>query len=150
MQNPYKPPTAELDNGIVATASRLKWKIFFWFIASLQALSIPFYFIFPDELDISYLIGDLVVYSTILTGIFGFAYNKKILFPRFWLYLIPVGISWDIYSLFFMKDFEMDDDTDNTELFILIGITVIFVLPLIVFQYLALYFYSDKSAKVWS
>ncbi len=147
MDNPYEPPTADIDDGTIATPSKLKWKIFFWVLASLEGLSMIYNFVYPEEQGLGSIIGELIVYSLILTGLFGFAYNKKILFQKFWRYLIPAGIGWDVYTIFLTGYFEV---TEEYELYILIGTLVILVLPILIFQYLALFFYSYKSENIWS
>jgi len=113
----------------------------------MEALSLTYNFVNPDEQGYLYIIGEMLVYITILSGLFGYAYNKKILFKKFWRYLIPLGICWDIYTIFWTGEF---DTIEDMELYIIMGTMAVLILPIMVFQYLALYFYSYKSRNIWN
>jgi hypothetical protein len=145
MTNPYKAPESEVGSGIPQIHSKAAWKGFFWVILVFEVLSLIASFYVPI---ISWfaLIAEIIIYGLILTGLFGFAYNKKILYKNLWGYLIPSGIFFDVYSIF-SEDFgELSNDL---ELYFVIGLIVVFALPLMFFQYLALYKYRFKSDSIW-
>ena len=98
-----------------------------------------------EELLINIL--ELVIYSFILIGIYGFVYNKRILYRKLWAIFIPVGIIYDLYTV---TTIELTTVDTMMELYIVFGIIIIIFLPMSFFQYMALYKYSFKSVNIWS
>lgn len=146
MTNPYKPPISDVSDGNKDTRSKKKWKLFFWIILVLEVLSITSMFIDPAEqwFDI---LGEVLIYSVILTGLFGFSYDKKIFTRKLWGYIIPVGIIYDIYII---STTRWEDMGTTEELYFVIGFMIVVGLPIIIFQYLALYKYCFRSAEIWT
>ena len=142
MTDPYKPPKSVLKTDYVL--SKTKWKIFFWIILVLESFSI-ISMVSDDQERLIDILLDIVIYTSIVIGVFGFSFNKKILFRKFWLYLIPVGFIYDIYVLY-----EVDWEIESSlETYLFIAFASVTLLPLMFFQYLALYKYSSKSLEIW-
>lgn len=144
--NPYEPPKSDIGAGVTgvkSTASKLRWKIFFWIILFLEVLSVISEIIDPEK-NLHSIIVEILVYSAILTGLFGFAFSKKIFSQKPWRYLIPIGISWDMFTLTELSDLYA---VETQAIFVII---LIIVLPISVLQYFALYKYSFKSDDIWT
>lgn len=90
--------------------------------------------------------GEMIIYGGVLTGIFGFAYNKRILFWRFWAYWIPLAVFWDIYSIT-----SLDWSALYTpNMLYALGFTLLLGLPVWILQYTALIKYAFRSKEIWS
>jgi len=146
LADPYKTPDAYVDTG--GPQSKLKWKILFWVILTLEVISFFSMYFYPDDEGILYHILELWIYTTILTGIFGYAYNRKILNPTFWRRFIPVGICWDIYTLY-RAFISQEQEIAPEYLVIWIGALLAIFLPIVFLQYYAIYKYSFKSDDIW-
>lgn len=146
MKNPYKGPDSNVDVEAQTTEPKTAWKVFFWILLFLESLS--FISMFSDSEE-EWLINilELVIYSFILIGIYGFVYNKRIFYRKLWASFIPVGIIFDLYTLTMI---ELTAVNTMMELYIVVGIIIIILLPISFFQYMALYKYSFKSVKIWS
>lgn len=142
MNDPYKTPQANVE--VHETASKTGWKIFFWVLLVLEVLSLAYMAIDPAETLLKTLLETLI-YLSILTGIFGFAYDRKLLFRRFWVALIPVGLIYDAYTLL-MLDWGFES---AEEMYFSLALIALLLIPLMFFQYLGLYSYACKSAQIW-
>ncbi len=142
MTNPYQTPQSDVN--VVEQVSKTKWKFFVWVIVLLEILSIVMLVIDPEESVLDVVI-DLVIYIFIILGLFGYAYNKRIFFKEMWKFVIPVAFVYDIYGLYVL-----DWTYGSTEeLYITIGFTAAIGLPIMFFQYLALYRYGFRSQEIW-
>ena len=142
MNDPYKTPQS--DVAVTQSVSKTRWKILFWIILSLEIVSIVFIIINPEE-SILEVVIELIIYPIIIVGVFGFSYGRKIFFSKFWISIIPIGLSYDIYSLY-----KLDWVFGSTEeIYFMVSLMAVIVLPLMFFQYLALYKYSFKSPEIW-
>lgn len=126
--------------------SRSKWwKIYFFIILALQLISFTYSFqnIAAGE-ELIQSISDIVIYPFILAAIFGYSFNKKILIRKIWQILFPVAIFADL--VFFCMMFAEDDYSGGA---IMTVIILLFIAPLIVFQYIALYRYGFAKTEPW-
>lgn len=131
MDNRYKAPEAVIRD--TETLSKKRWKVFAWVILLLEILSVSLQLSMPEETFIEVMV-ELVIYASIILGLFGFAYNKRFMNRPFWMLLIPVGLLYDT----------------SLEGYIMTGIFVVFGLIPAYFQYLALYKYSARSSHIWT
>ena len=99
----------------------------------------------PEETFIEVMV-ELVIYASIILGLFGFAYNKRFMNRPFWMLLIPVGLLYDTYG-FFTVGWDFDTSLEGS---IMTGIFVVFGLIPAYFQYVALYKYSARSSHIWT
>ena len=142
MNDPYKTPQASVE--VRETVSKTGWKVFFWILLVLEVLSLAFMVIDPAETLLKTLL-ETIIYLSILTGIFGFAYHRKLLFRRFWIALIPIGLIYDAYTLILLDwGFESAE-----EMYFSLALIALLLIPLMFFQYLALYKYGFRSADIW-
>jgi hypothetical protein len=146
MNNPYQPPESDVSNKNDIIKSKLGWKIFFWFILIIELLSVSAA-LFDHEENIVELAAETLLYSAILFGLFGFSYNKKFFIRKFWGYLIPTGLFWDIYTLSTIGWTEIET---TEELYFSVGLLIVIGLPLLILQYTALFKYSFRSPEIWS
>ncbi|MCP4471361.1 MAG: hypothetical protein GY815_11865 [Gammaproteobacteria bacterium] len=142
MDDPYKTPKSDVE--VLHTASKTKWKVFFWIILILEIISIGIMAIDPD-VTAPEIIIELIVYPIIVIGIFGFAYGRRIFFRKLWISMIPIGLAFDTYTFYTMDwDFESPEEMYS----VVISILVIGI-PLMFLQYFALYKYGSKSPEIW-
>jgi len=146
MTDPYKPPESETNSGQHQRTSKTGWKVFFWIMLTLESLSLLSMLFDPVETWID-IVAELLIYTFIFLGLFGFSYDKKIIHKYIWGYLIPIGIIYDIYTMYKIMPGDIESDF---ELYIIIGAILLIVLPIMIFQYLALYQYRYKSEHIWS
>jgi DNA-directed RNA polymerase subunit RPC12/RpoP len=121
------------------------WKIYFFIILALQLISFIYSFqniVAGEELIKSIL--DIVIYPFILVAIFGYSFNKKFLIRKIWQVLFPVAIVADL--IFFCMMFAEHDKTVGA---IVTVVFLLFVSPLIAFQYIALYRYGFAKTEPW-
>lgn len=147
MENPYIAPAAELESRHQLPRKKTGWKIFFWIFLSLVCLS--FWFVISDaESSIIDKVGEVIVYTLMTLGLFGFAYNTKIFTMLFWRYFIPFAMVWDIYTLV-SEDWSIFSEIDIVT-YILICSTLAAVGVWLFFQYFALYQYAYQSREIWA
>ncbi|WP_049630439.1 hypothetical protein [Cellvibrio sp. pealriver] len=146
MINPYEAPQSELTSETGVLRRKIGWRIFFWIFMPLVCLSL--WSVFADAgSSIVDKCGELIVYTMITLGVFGFAHNKKIMFSKFWRYFIPCAIVWDAYTLI-TQDWSVFSESDNA-VYILISITLLCLGTLLFLQYYALYQYAFHSKEIW-
>ncbi len=132
---------------IAPEKSRSKWwKIYFFIFLALQLMSfiISFQDIFAGE-DLIASILDIIIGPVVLVAIFGYSFNKKILVRRIWKVLFPVAIISDIIAFYIA--FKV---LNNPEEIIAMVVVFIIFLPLIIFQYIALYRYGFSKTEPWT
>lgn len=145
MNNPYHPPSSNITLHDEPPPTKRGWKVFFWFFLTAEILS-TYWLFMDDSIVTSEMIGEIVIYGMILLGMFGFAYDKKIFIRQYWWGVIPLGLTYDIYSLY---TGDWGHIATSEELVFTLGMLVIVVGPLLFFQYLALYNYGFKSRNIW-
>ncbi len=126
------------------------WKVFFWFYVILTVAGITIIFFQADYKWYEALI-QIPLYTLAITGLHGFAYNRKYLSSKIWLFTLFLLILSDLYDwsgLFFQPQ-EWIVPFNGLKLlipFIVFGSLFIFltILPI-----LALYQYSLKSPQIW-
>lgn len=140
-ENPYQPPRSA-----VASSTEIKrsigWKIYFFCITGLLALSMLAMFFMPGAGLAE--VASLLFWLVASTGLFGFAFDLRIATPRFWLYTLI------IYSLFsvayyFITDIDLHAGMSQTQFYISSAIGWLLALP----GYYALYAYSRPSDPAW-
>ncbi|TQV67996.1 hypothetical protein FKG94_24490 [Exilibacterium tricleocarpae] len=89
-QDPYKPPTSDLDKGDPGRSNSFWWKFYCWFNASAMLIAM----IALPQLEGQTLLDTLdVAVSVVATvGLFGFAYYKPIYTMVFWRYFFYVAL----------------------------------------------------------
>lgn len=147
MENPYTAPAAELESPHQLPRKKTGWKIFFWIFLCLVCLS--FWYVISDaDSSIIDKVGEVIVYTLMTLGLFGFAYNKKIFTMHFWRYFIPFAIVWDIYTLV-IQGWNMFSE-NNMVVYIFIGIILAGLGLVLFFQYFGLYKYAYQSREIWN
>ena len=142
MTDPYRAPEADLLDE--AAPSKVWWKVFFWLLLILEALSITAYINDPAE-SVFEMLLEIAIYSAILVGMFGFAYDKKILSQGIWKIVLPIGLAYDIYVLI-----DIVGSSSPQTLYLTTVSMVVIVFPVMLFQYIALYKYGFKSTDIWN
>lgn len=144
MTNPYEAPKSVLESEILPLRKKIGWKIFFWFYLCFDLLGMAS-MLFSEDEAVFDIVGECVVYSFALLGIFAFAYNKKIGGPLLWRIVLLVLVVWDCYifsSVFIGVDYS------DLGLAPIIGM-ISFVVPILFLQYFALYQYAFRSNEIW-
>lgn len=142
MNDPYRTPQSDVE--VSQPVSKTKWKVFFWIILLLEIISIVLMIVDPEESTLE-LVAELIIYPIIIVGIFGFAYGRRIFSSQLWVSMIPIGLSYDVFS-FFKLDWTLES---TEEIYFTVGLMAVIILPLMFIQYLALYKYSFKSPEIW-
>lgn len=154
MDNPYQAPTANVDTGIVEPPSKKGWKIFAWFLLSMQLLAVFFVMLvsteeYESEMTVLDNVSMLLIYPAIIIGVFAFAYSWKLLSPIYWKLLIVIGVVMDIYSAY-LQGFAVEDlGLWGIMGYLFVGGIVFLVLLMAFLQYFALYQYAFKSPEIW-
>lgn len=144
MENPYATPQSPLEGEALSVRKKTGWKIFFWLYFCVEIAGMVSMFFAEDEAVFD-IVGEVVVYSLVLVGLFAFAYNKKIAAPQLWKIVLLILIAWDCYI--FIGIF-IDEVYAGVEFPVIIGISC-FVVPILFLQYFALYQYSFQSKEIW-
>ena len=146
MKNPYETPQSELVDEVNTLRKKTGWKVFFWIFMPFACLS--FWSVISDSgaslIDQS---GEIIIYTLIGIGIFGFAYNKQIIAVRFWQYFIPCAMLWDMYTLI-KQDWSIFSESEIA-VWIFIIFTLLCLGILLFLQYFALYQYAFRSHEIW-
>jgi hypothetical protein len=147
MENLYAPPESVIEDK-KSNKPNILWKLYFWLILVLEILDIISEILAPTKPGYDFIL-DILIYPITIVGIFGFVYQKKILFKRFWLVWLPILFSYDIYGIStFIKDIFYESKVSLPPIFIMISVTIIIVL--LFFQYMALLTYALKSKHLWN
>lgn len=148
MNEPYSAPESDLI-GNAPEPQKRRWKLFFWLILVLEILSLID--MFSDESAPAYkLILECVVYSMVLLGLFGFAYHKRIFVALVWRLVLPLVFFYDLLMLITSDWQEVTELKAVEGMYVVIGLLVIILLPLMLIQYYALFRYGFKSAFIWN
>ncbi len=136
--NPYAPPASEVDPEHLARITRRRaWRVYAFFLTGLYGLTM-FYSFATDYRAI--LIPDLLFSGVGLTGLFAFAFRKRVLRPWVWVVwavLLPV---WDL-----LFSFVLDRSTDETGGAVETALVFLLVVP----EYIALWRYAHSSNEIW-
>ncbi len=127
--------------------SRSKWwKVYFFVFLLLSLLN--YIEIFQDMLtgkNIIYGIIDFIISPFVLVGVFGYAFNRKILNRKLWKIVLPVSIICDLIGIHRMIYESLGDKIPIAVL--VIGFIIL--TPLLIFQYIALYKYAYSDIEPW-
>lgn len=145
MTNPYGVPQAELEGESLSMRKKTGWKIFFWLYLIVEILGVIGLFFSADE-SVFDVVGEVVVYSFVLVGLFAFAYNKKIAIPLVWKLVMLVLFGWDCYIF---SSVYTEDVFGGLDAYVAIGISVPIAIVLFL-QYFALYQYAFQSKEIWN
>lgn len=145
MNTAYQPPESSFNDDNADDAPKKRWKVFFWLVLVLEIFSIISFFT-DAELNIYEAVAEFIFYSFVLLGLFGFAYKKRIFNPMIWKVFIPLLLIYDIYSI---ATVELGPTEDENEFIILAIFTAAIIIPLMLFQYMALIKYAFKSTSLW-
>lgn len=143
--NPYSAPESNLEPAVHAPRKMLWWKIFCWVFVLIQLSAAISMAADYEELTWQDPV-DIFIYGFVCTGIYGFAYQKKILIPLAWRALIVITLLWD--SIYLGTEFYDLLVTEDEGRVIFVIILIVFS-PLLFLQYLALYKYAFQSAHLW-
>lgn len=145
MINPYEAPQATLDSELLPMRKKIGWKIYFWCYLCIEFLGVGS-MIFGGENMLFDIVGEIIVYSFALLGIFAFAYNKKIASPVLWRIVMLALIAWDGYI--FINAIAGDEYKDLD--LVVIYFVVAFVAIMLFLQYFVLYQYAYQSKEIWN
>jgi len=141
----YQAPESSFNDNSVDDTPKKRWKVFFWLVFVLEIFSIISFFT-DAELNIYEAVAELIFYSFVLIGLYGFAYKKRIFKAMLWRIFIPLLLVYDIYSI---ATVEFGPTEDKNEFIILAIFTAVIIIPLMLFQYMALIKYAFKSTDLW-
>ncbi|RYY77222.1 MAG: hypothetical protein EOO52_07020 [Gammaproteobacteria bacterium] len=118
------------------------WKAFFALLLCIQLTS---YFFFDEfEYDLPSLVGEFLLIPLLIVSVFGYAFQKKVLWRNVHILVIVLSIFYEAYTF---RDFEAVDLEKNQRLF-LYAMLVPLVL-LYVATYYAAIKYALFSSHIW-
>lgn len=96
--NLYAAPKAVVDKPVDGYVPAFGWKLFFFIHVLFVALTPVMFFV---EMELSILdYVDHALFWVSAVGVFGMAFQKRVLHVRFWQAMIPVSILWFIFYFF--------------------------------------------------
>ncbi|HEY8100991.1 MAG TPA: hypothetical protein VIF82_09565 [Burkholderiaceae bacterium] len=140
--NPYKAPVADLTDSATETKRFIWWKIYFFLITAISAIGLVAILLSKTVGWLDYLAVPISLIGTV--GLFGYAFNRKILLPKFWLYFVVVDLSFSIAYEFLGKVDLSDGMAQNGHVISAI-IGWLFSFP----GYYAIFRYSSPSTDPW-
>lgn len=143
MDNIYKSPESNLDNGGGVFKRSVWWKVYFYIITLLSLIGMISYLVSDGAGFIDYIEAMILLGST--TGLFGFVFNKKILFPGFWLPMLIVELLSG-FAYEFLSNVDMRQGMPDFEYYIAYAVGIVFSLP----GYWALYSYGKAKNQPWA
>ena len=143
MRDPYKAPDSDIQ--IKEEIPKTWWKVFFWFLLGLEILSISFG-LMEDSKSLIGLGLEISIYSLVLLGVFGYAFNRRFLNQLLWRPVIPVVAVYDVYYIFFDEPWAFES---SEEMYFVIALFVLIFVPLIACQYIALFRYAFRADEIW-
>ena len=121
---------------------RKLWKAFFVFLICIQLIS--YFFIDGLKYDLPSIVGEFVLIPLLLISVFGYAFQKKVLWRNMHILIIFLSIFYEAYTF---RDFKMIDFEENQRLFLYA------VLIPVVLVYIATYYAAIKyalfSSHIW-
>lgn len=96
MTDMYKPPESDLGiNKLVSNRPHVMWRVFFWFNVAILLLIIFVLAALPGLGILDYI--DMIVFGFVLTGIYSFAYSKKMLSTIIWKISCLLYVLWFVF-----------------------------------------------------
>lgn len=143
--NPYSPPSAELDEAAGSRPGRIGWKIYFWVLLVLLGSGLLLIFSTAPFQPLDAV--DLGATGIAFVGLFGYAFSRTILTRQFWVVWLPVQIVWDACVAFFLVPMGLLYATSMVEETSLLedAINYAFIAPM----YLSIFLYSSRSPDLW-
>lgn len=143
MDNIYKSPESNLDNGNGVFKRSIWWKVYFYIITLLSLIGMISYLVSDGAGFVDYIEALILLVSTI--GLFGFVFNKKILFPGFWFSVLIINFLFG-FAYEFLSNVDMRQGMSDFEYYIAYAVGVVICLP----SYWALYSYSKATNQPWA
>jgi len=141
MENPYEAPQSRVDTG-GATKRSTWWKVYFFIISVLSFMGMGTFLLSEGAGIIDYI--ELLLLITATAGLYGFAFSKKVLFPKFWIpFLIFYLIAGVVYEP--LSKVDMRGGMPDSEFYIGLIIGYIMSIP----AYYGLYQYGNKNGLPW-
>ena len=144
MGNPIKAPNSELDAKSQRANKKVWWKVLFWVALFIKLTWLPLAFVVAMAQKGEHLITfpfEVLLYSLILIGVYGYSYDKNILNKYLWLLLIPIGAFYDSYIII---EYELWRVTDLLVFETSGSGAVALTIPILILQYVALFKYSSE------
>jgi hypothetical protein len=141
MENPYQPPKSDIDNGEIQKRS-IFWKVYFFIITILSFIGMLSFLLSSGSGIVDY--AQLILLIIATAGLYGFAFDKKILSPSFW---IPFLVFYFIAGIAYepLSSVNMRHGLSDSEYYFSIAIGYILSFP----SYYALYRYGNKHERPW-
>jgi len=139
--NPFQPPRSELTLTDGFRRS-IAWKIYFFCITALSALGMLGLLLTPGA-GLSEL-AQLALWLVASTGLFGFAFDRPIATPGFWLCILLTQLTCSV-GYYFITDIDYHAGLTSTQLYLRLAIGWLLCAP----TYYALYRLGRASDPVW-
>ena len=123
----------------------MAWKIYFWILLLLLLLAYTAIFMgMPSIWDLL----DSFISLVAITGLFSYAYKKRILTPKFWSIVFVTIIAWDFTYNLILTDYlgvaqQIEQDYKSSIA------TKLASLALVIPEYIALYLLAFNSDLLW-
>ncbi len=128
------------------TKGKTWWKVFFWIYAVLTVGGVTLSF-FSPETKWYEIVLEFFLYVLVITGLYGFTYNKKYFTAKSWLHILLLLILYDLSNWYIMFTQDFGGMADLS--YIIIVALVLTTALLTILPYLALYRYGLKSPEIW-
>jgi hypothetical protein len=143
-QNPYQPPTAALEEPGSAVRPVVGWRLYSGFLV-LTLASYPILGIdWLQELDVL----DVLIGTTSLIGLCGYAFQRRIGASRFWQRWLPVAVVWDVLYELVLTPLGIAGQYPGAEPLEFFELAI--VAALVITLYVGLYRYGSRSEALWS
>lgn len=138
MTDIYQTPKSNLSRENEKYKPGKVWKVIFIILVPLEIWS-QYDSLVVNEMQHPYwwLIFGLLVYTTYLVGLFGFAFAKKIGTAKFWFYYLPVLMLTDCFEIYSI----ITTDEEFQSMYVAI-VMLLLVMPLVVLFWWTIYKYS--------
>ena len=136
MDNPYKPPVADMDGAEnTISVNKIWWRIVLFVFVPLEIWG-EYESFTVNEYDQSLMwrVASLLVYLVFYVALVGLAFDKKILKPMFWISFLPVIILNDIGELYMVFS-EFNEEIVAT------FVTIVVIIPILIIPWYAVYKY---------
>jgi hypothetical protein len=144
--NPYKPPAATLETGNAPKKRAVWWKIYFWFMVASQSIYCVAILAAPEAMKVEpsdYF--DAGFYVGVLLAVYGYVYYKRVFNRKTWQFFFPFILLWDIWSVIVNGDWEQWRQSGP----VMLTVLVVFVVGLMIPQYIALFRYGFREQALW-
>lgn len=139
--NPYAPPEANIVSEMTFKRS-IWWKVYFYPITLLFFIGMISILKEESAGFVDYLYMATTIVATI--GFWGFIYQKKILFPRFWIVFLVLYIVFGV-AYEFITEVDFRDGMSDKHYYISILIGYVLSFP----SYVAIFSYGKNNNPVW-